>query len=177
MEMNRLVLENQRLASNHLSLRQDLTAAQSEIQRLTQIMGSMRADNDSLLEKAQKLEFDLLNYGIYLVCRVGYAISDFMAPFAFSEPIKADLHQSQMELQNLANRNSELEQERLSLTQKIHQYQQQNQIMHNDLQNLTSLKQDFENLTQELQVTRSRFAPDLFFHILCFREICALSAD
>lgn len=62
-ELARLHQDNQRLATTHMALRQELAAAQGEIQRLQQTMGLMQADNRGLVEKAMKMETDLRAFG------------------------------------------------------------------------------------------------------------------
>ena len=43
-EIQRLLTENQRLAATHIALRQELAAAQQELQRFQQVIGGRPAD-------------------------------------------------------------------------------------------------------------------------------------
>ncbi|CAM0946367.1 unnamed protein product [Alopecurus aequalis] len=83
-EMQKLALENERLAASHVSLRKELAAAQQELQRLQAQGEAARAAEEQemrgLLDKAAKMEADLKSY----------------------ETVKADLQQAHAEAQNLA---------------------------------------------------------------------------
>ena len=82
-EMQKLALENERLATSHVSLRKELAAAQQELQRLQAQGEAARAAEEQemrgLVDKAAKMEADLKS----------------------SETVKADLQQAHAEAQNL----------------------------------------------------------------------------
>lgn len=62
-EIQRIVTENQRLAATHGTLRQELAAAQHELQMLHSQIGSIKVEREqqmrSLLEKIAKMEAEL----------------------------------------------------------------------------------------------------------------------
>lgn len=82
-EMQKLAMENERLATSHVSLRKELAAAQQELQRLQAQGEAARAAEEQemrgLLDKSAKMEADLKSY----------------------DTLKADLQQAHAEAQNL----------------------------------------------------------------------------
>eukprot|EP00271_Cylindrocystis_brebissonii_P014676 TRINITY_DN36126_c0_g1_i1.p1 TRINITY_DN36126_c0_g1~~TRINITY_DN36126_c0_g1_i1.p1 ORF type:complete len:316 (+),score=85.33 TRINITY_DN36126_c0_g1_i1:221-1168(+) len=128
-EIQRLLIENQRLAATHIALRQEL----AESQRMQQSFAVLQGENRMLKEKCGKLEADVRS----------------------SEPLKAELMKTRSELQNVR---STVENERNAMTQQLQQQlrqlQQDNQLMLADIKKLMPLQTEVEGLRQEL--TRAR---------------------
>lgn len=128
-EMERLVIENQRLAATHGALRQEVAAAQQELQRLQAHMGAMKADKEQrtrdLLDKIAKMEADLKT----------------------AEPVKMELQQARAEAQSLVAARQEL-------TAKVQQLTQDLQRTHTDSQQIPALMSELESLRQEYQHCR-----------------------
>ncbi|RYR60311.1 hypothetical protein Ahy_A04g017390 isoform C [Arachis hypogaea] len=89
-EMQRLATENQRLAATHGTLRQELAAAQHELQMLHLQIGTVKAEREQqirgMLEKIGKMEAELQT----------------------AEPIKHELQQARAEAQSLVVSREEL---------------------------------------------------------------------
>ncbi|XP_077238226.1 protein FLX-like 4 [Tasmannia lanceolata] len=131
-EMERLARENQRLAITHVALRQDLVAAQQEMQRLQAHVGSIQTESDiqirGLLDKIVKMEANL---------RAG-------------ESVKLDLQQAHAEAKSLVTA-------RQDLTVQIQQTTQEFQKVHGDLEKLPELCSELDGLRQEHQRLRAAF--------------------
>lgn len=131
-EMERLRRENQRLASTHVALREDLVATQQETQRLQAHIGSIQTESDiqirMLLEKIKKMEVDI---------RVG-------------ENMKNDLQQADKEAQNLVTTRQDLLTEIQQATQELRKALV-------EIEQLPELHADLNKLRQEHQRLRAAF--------------------
>lgn len=62
-EIQGLLVDNQRVSSTHVALKQELEAAHNELQRLSQYINSLHVEKDmkmrDMYEKSTKLEMDL----------------------------------------------------------------------------------------------------------------------
>lgn len=128
-DMQRLATENQRLAATHGTLRQELAAAQHELQILHAQIGAVKAEREqqmrSLVDKIAKMETDL----------------------QAAEPLKLELQQARTEAQNLVVSRQELISNRQQLTQDL-------QRAHADVQQVPALISELEGLRQEFQYCR-----------------------
>ncbi|KAG6537951.1 hypothetical protein ZIOFF_003054 [Zingiber officinale] len=131
-EMQRLTAENQRFATVHSSLKQELTDAQKELQRLQNQMDAVKTGKDQqlklFLDKVAKMEADLKS----------------------SESAKVELQQAHAEAQSLAGARQEL----------ISQVQQMNQDLQRsrgDDQQILALMSELEVLRQEYQCCRETY--------------------
>lgn len=131
-EIQKLLTENQRLAATHVALRQELAAAQQEVQRLQQVLAGVQAEKEQqfrgLAEKSAKMEADLR------------AI----------EPLKADFQRAQADAQKLLANRQELTAQVQQLTQELHR-------VRNDAQQAATMKAESESLRQEVQRARTAF--------------------
>ncbi|WOK98162.1 protein FLX-like 2 [Canna indica] len=132
MEMQRIATENQRFAATHSSLRQELAAAQQELQRLQGHMGAIKAEQDQqlrgILDKIAKMEADL----------------------KASESVKTELKQAHAEAQSLVAARQEL-------INKVQQLTQDLQRSHGDVQQIPALMSELEALRQEYQHCRATY--------------------
>ncbi|XP_059637572.1 protein FLX-like 4 [Cornus florida] len=131
-EIERLVEDNRRLAATHVALRQDLVAAQQEIQRLRAHIRSIQTESDiqirMLLDKIAKMEVDI---------RAG-------------ESVKKDLQQAHMEAQSLVTARQEL-------TAKIQRATEELDKAHADIKKLPEMHAELDSLRQEHQRLRNTF--------------------
>lgn len=131
-EIERLAGDNHRLAATHGALRQDLAAAQQEIQRLRAHIKSVQTEGDIqirvLLEKIAKMEFDI---------RAG-------------ESVKKELQQAHMEAQGLVAARQEL-------TAQIRQATVELDQARADLKKLPEMHAELDSLRQEHQRLRTTF--------------------
>lgn len=131
-EMDRLLMENKRLASTHGTLRQELLAAQQEMQRIHAHSARIHTENDiqirSLQEKIYKLEADV-NAG---------------------ESIRKELQQAHLEAQGLFAARQELTVQILQDTEELKK-------LHSDLKKLPEMHAELDGLMQEHQKLRSTF--------------------
>ncbi|KAK8507841.1 hypothetical protein V6N13_140582 [Hibiscus sabdariffa] len=131
-EMQKLGTENQRIAATHGTLRQELAAAQHELQILHAQIGAVTSEREqqmkSLTDKIAKMEAEL----------------------KAAEPVKAELQQAHSEAQNLALAREEL-------LSKVHQLNQEIQRAHVDVQQIPALMAELESLRQEYQHCRATF--------------------
>ncbi|CAI5462639.1 unnamed protein product, partial [Closterium sp. Yama58-4] len=125
-EIQQLLTENQRLAATHVALRQELAAAQGEIQRTKATLAAVQMEKDQavrgIMEHKAKLEADLRAV----------------------EPLRGELHRARMELQALQARGGEAEAGRAEM-------QRQMSAMGSDMQRMRS---DLEGMRQELMQAR-----------------------
>ncbi|KAH9806173.1 transglutaminase15 [Citrus sinensis] len=133
-EIERLARDNHRLAASHITMREDLAAAQQEIPRIKAHIRNIHTESDShirvLLDKIAKMEAD---------CKAG-------------ERLKKDLQQAHIEAQSLARARQEL-------TSKI---QQASEALHKarlEVKNLPDLHAELDSLRQEHR--RLRYAADV----------------
>ncbi|CAI6005896.1 unnamed protein product [Closterium sp. NIES-64] len=126
-EIQQLLTENQRLAATHVALRQELAAAQGEIQRTKATLAAVQMEKDQavrgIMEHKAKLEADLRAV----------------------EPLRGELHRARMELQALQARGGEAEAGRAEM-------QRQMSAMGGDMQRMRS---DLEGMRQELMQARN----------------------
>lgn len=131
-EMQKLASENQRLAATHGTLRQELAAAQHELQILHAQIGAVKSEREqqsrNLEEKIGKMENDL----------------------KAAEPVKLELQQAHTEAQNLVLARDEL-------MSKIHQMGQDLQRVGVDVQQLPALMSELDNLRQEYHHCRATY--------------------
>ncbi|XAR51237.1 hypothetical protein NMG60_11005803 [Bertholletia excelsa] len=131
-EIERLAGENHRLAATHVALRQELVAAEHEIQRLRAHMRSIETESDIqirvLLDKIAKMEVDI---------RAG-------------ESIRKDLQQAHKEAQNLVAARQEL-------TAQIQEAGKELEHAQADLKKLPEMHAELDSLRQEHQRLRTTF--------------------
>ncbi|XP_022759341.1 protein FLX-like 2 [Durio zibethinus] len=131
-EMQRLGTENQRLAATHGILRQELAAAQHELQILHAQIGVITSEREqqmrSLTDKIAKIEAEL----------------------QASEPVKVELQQAHAEAQNLVLAREEL-------MSKVNQLNEDLRRAHVDVQQIPALMSELESLRQEYQHCRATF--------------------
>ncbi|GAB2303708.1 hypothetical protein Dimus_037692 [Dionaea muscipula] len=131
-EIDQLVEENHILATSQVPLRQNLIAAEEEVQRVKAQIKSIRTESDIqirvLLEKIAKLEAD---------ARAGMSV-------------KNDLQQAHMEAQSLVAARQELTAEIEHATQELEKAQ-------GDIKKLPDMLSEFDSMTLEHQKLRSAF--------------------
>lgn len=131
-EMQRLAGENQRLAATHGTLRQELAAAQHELQILHAQIAAVKSEREqqmrSLMDKNAKIEAEL----------------------QAAEPVKLELQQARAEAQNLMVER----QESISKVQKLSQDLQRS---HSDVQQIPALISELGSLRQEYQHCRATY--------------------
>ncbi|XP_010415271.1 PREDICTED: protein FLX-like 2 [Camelina sativa] len=131
-ELQRLAIENQRLGATHGSLRQELVAAQHELQMLQGQIGSMKSEREQrmrgLAEKVAKMETELQK----------------------SEAVKLELQQAHAEARSLVVAREEL-------MPKLHQLTQELQKASSDVQQIPALMSELESLRQEYQQCRATY--------------------
>lgn len=131
-ELQRLAIENQRLGATHGSLRQELAAAQHELQMLHAQIGSMKSEREQrmrgLAEKVAKMETELQK----------------------SEAVKLEMQQARAEARSLVVAREEL-------MSKVHQLTQELQKARSDVQQIPALMSELESLRQEYQQCRYLF--------------------
>lgn len=129
LEMQRLATENQRLAATHGNLRQELAAAQHELQMLRAHIGAMKSEREqqmrSLVDNISKTETELKS----------------------AEPVRLELQQARAEAENLVVARQEL-------VSKLHQLTQDMHRAHADVQQIPVLMSELETLRQEYQQCR-----------------------
>ncbi|KAG0555964.1 hypothetical protein KC19_11G015800 [Ceratodon purpureus] len=131
-ELQRLLTENQRLAATHVALRQELAAAQQEVQRMQSMMQGLQNDKEvqvrSLLEKSANLEAEL----------------------RATEPLKTDVLQARSDCQKLHQHSQELGVQVRTLTAEL-------QRARADVQVIPNLRNEIDTLRSELQRARNAF--------------------
>lgn len=128
-EMQKLAAENQRLATTHGTLRQDLAAAQHELQMLHSHIEEMK------LEREQQTRG--------LMDKIARAEAELQA----AEPVKMELQQARAEAQSLLVTRQEL-------ISKVQQLSQELQRAHADVQQIPFLLSELDGLKQEYQHCR-----------------------
>ncbi|XP_044478953.1 protein FLX-like 2 [Mangifera indica] len=138
-EMQKLVTENQRLAATHGTLRQELAAAQHELQILHAQIGAMNSEREqqmrSLTDKIAKMEADL----------------------QAAEPAKLELQQAKTDAQNLVVAREEL-------ITKVRQLTQDLQRAHADVQQMPALMSELDSLRQEYHHCRATYEYEKKFY-------------
>ncbi|PON40583.1 Protein FLX-like [Parasponia andersonii] len=131
-EMQRLATENQRLASTHGTLRQELAGAQHELQMLHAQIGAVKSEREqqmrNLTEKIAKMEADL----------------------KAAEPVKLELQKARAEAQSLVATRQELISKGQQLSQEL-------QRTHTDVQQIPALMAELDSLRQEYQHCRASY--------------------
>lgn len=131
-EIQRLAVENQRLASTHGSLRQELAAAQHELQMLHAQIGVIKSEREQrmrgLADKVAKMETELQK----------------------SDAVKLEMQQARAEARSLVVAREEL-------MSKVHQLTQELQKSRSDVQQIPALMSELESLRQEYQQCRCLF--------------------
>lgn len=131
-DIEQLAGDNNRLATSHMAMREDLAAAQQEEQRLKAHIRSIQTESDIqirlLLDKIAKMEKDI---------RAG-------------ENVKRDLKQAHVEAQNLVK-------ERQELAKQIQQASHELQKTHTDVNSLPDLRAELDNSRHELKRLRATF--------------------
>ncbi|PIA37035.1 hypothetical protein AQUCO_03100054v1 [Aquilegia coerulea] len=131
-EIERLTRENQRLATTHVTLRQDLVATQKELQRLEAHIGSIQTESDIqirlLLDKIKKIEVDI----------------------RAAESMKKEVQQAHKEAQSLITTRQELGSEIKQATQDL-------QKAHAEVEQLPELHAELNKLRQEYHRLRASF--------------------
>ncbi|KAL5699815.1 hypothetical protein ACHQM5_030663 [Ranunculus cassubicifolius] len=131
-EIGRLTRENQRLASTHVAMRQDLVATKQEAEKVHTHIRSIQTESDiqirMLLEKIKKMDSNI---------RV-------------SDNLKMDLQQAHKEAQSLVLAREEL-------AYKIQQSTQELKKAHAELEQLPELQAELNKLRQEHQRLREAF--------------------
>uniref|UniRef100_A0A1J3GFC8 Protein FLX-like 2 n=1 Tax=Noccaea caerulescens TaxID=107243 RepID=A0A1J3GFC8_NOCCA len=131
-EMQRLAIENQRLAATHGSLRQELAAAQHELQMLHAQIGSMKSGREQrmsgLADKVAKMETELRK----------------------SDAVKLGMQEARGEARNLVVAREEL-------MSKVHQLTLELQKSRSDVQQVPALLSELDNLRQEYQQCRATY--------------------
>lgn len=129
-EIQGLLVDNQRLAATHVALKQELAAAQYELQRMSHVAGSMHSEKDiqlrELYDKSIRMEADL---------------------HAF-EAMRGELLQVHSDVQKLSASKQELTGQVQALTQDLNR-------ANSEKQQIPALKAEIENMKQELQRARS----------------------
>lgn len=131
-DIEQLAGDNNRLVTSQMALREDLAAAQQEVQRLKAHIRSIQTESDIqirvLLDKIAKMEKDI---------RAG-------------ENVKKDLKQAHVEAQNLVK-------ERQELATQIQQASHELQKIHTDVKSIPDLHAELENSRHELKRLRATF--------------------
>lgn len=132
MEMQRLIIENQRLAATHVALRQELAAAQHELQIMHAQIGAVKDEREqqmrSHMDKIAKMEAELQS----------------------AEPVKLELQQARAEAQGLVVARQELLARHQQLSQDC-------QRAHSDIQQIPALVSELESLRREYQHCRATY--------------------
>ncbi|KAK1324247.1 hypothetical protein QJS10_CPA02g01398 [Acorus calamus] len=131
-EMEVLMMENQRLATTHVTLRRDLLITQQEMQRVQAHRGAAQAESEiqirNLLEKIARTE----------------------AEIHASEGVRDELRHAHMELNDLLSARQEL-------TSQIQQASEELQKAHADVKKLPEMLIELDGLMQEHQKLRAAF--------------------
>ncbi|GAA0172607.1 hypothetical protein LIER_26402 [Lithospermum erythrorhizon] len=125
-----LLVDNQRLAATHVALKQELEAAQFELQRTDHYARSFHAEKDikmrELYEKSMKMENDL----------------------GEADAMRAELMQIRADIQELTAARQDLTAQSQAMTQDLTR-------MTTDLQKVPAVKVEIEGFKQELQRARA----------------------
>ncbi|KAJ0242942.1 Protein FLX-like 2 [Hirschfeldia incana] len=131
-EMQRLAIENQRLAATHGNLRQELASSQHELQMLHSQIGSMKSEGEQrmsgLADRVAKMEAELRK----------------------SEALKVELQEARGEARGLVVAREEL-------MSKVHHLTQEIQRSRADVQQVPALMSELDGLRQEYQQCRATY--------------------
>ncbi|KAF8025970.1 hypothetical protein BT93_F2718 [Corymbia citriodora subsp. variegata] len=129
-EIQGLLVDNQRLAATHVALKQELEAAQYELQNMVQISDSLRAEKDvrmrELYDKSVRLEVDLRAV----------------------EAMRGELVQVNVDIKELTGVRQELTGQVQAMTQDLAR-------MTADIQQVPALRAEIETMKQEVQRARA----------------------
>lgn len=131
-EIQRFLAENQRLAATHVGLRQELAAAQQELQHLQQVLSGAQAEKEHQMRA------------------VSEQLAKMEAELRAAEPLKAELHRTQNDAQKLLAQREEL-------NAQIHQMGQELHHVRADIHQLPAMKAEIDSLRQEVTRARSAF--------------------
>ncbi|OIW12320.1 hypothetical protein TanjilG_32436 [Lupinus angustifolius] len=131
-EMQRLLMENRRLAATHGTLRQELATAQQELQMVDMQIGSTRAEREQQLQD------------------VADNIAKMEADLQSAEPIKVELKKAHTDAQKLVVSREEL-------VSKAQQLSQELQRTFAEVQQIPTLVSELERLRQDYQHCRATF--------------------
>ncbi|XP_043709387.1 protein FLX-like 4 [Telopea speciosissima] len=131
-EMDQLARDNQRLAVSHVGLKEEIVAAQQEMQKLQAHIGSIQTESDIqirvLLDKISKME----------------------AEVRASESLKTDLQQAHLEAQSLIAARKELNAQIQHATQEL-------QKNLSEVKELPEMEAELDGLREEHQRLRATF--------------------
>lgn len=131
-EIQKLLSENQRLATMHVALRQELAITQQDLQRVQQAFAAVQIEKEqqtrALTEKAVKLE----------------------AEARATEPLKTELENAKAGAHKLLALRNEL-------TAQVNQLTQDLQKARNEVQQVHTVKVEMEVLRDEIQRARAAF--------------------
>ncbi|CAI5458081.1 unnamed protein product [Closterium sp. Yama58-4] len=150
-DIQQLLMENQRLAATHVALRQELAAAQGEIQRLKSAVGEKDQVVRGLMDTKAKLEADLRGADT-LRQELQAARQELQGTRGEIQALTQQQQQQQLQQQG-----AQLQQQQAKIQQQAAQIGQMNQDlnrMHADVQLLPKLRQEIDGLTQELALAR-----------------------
>ncbi|CAK9140291.1 unnamed protein product [Ilex paraguariensis] len=151
-EIERLAGDNHKLAATHVALRQDLVAAQQEIQRLRAHMRSIETESDIqirvLLDKTAKMEVDI----------------------RAAESVKKELQQANIEAKSLVKARQEL-------TAQIQLATQDLDHVCTDIKNLPEMHAELDSLRQEHQRLRTTFEYEKGFNIEKVQQMQVMEKD
>lgn len=143
-EMEKLAMENQRLAATHVSLRRELAGTQLDLEKVRSYMRTMQAECDiesrGLLEEIAKMEADLHT----------------------SESLHQNLQEAHME-------RKQIDASRQELSSEIQKYNEELLAARADLKSLQEMHAEIEGLKQEHQ--RLRYAPFSFDLSILVKQI------
>ncbi|GAV60054.1 hypothetical protein CFOL_v3_03585 [Cephalotus follicularis] len=132
MEMQKLAIENERLAATHSTLRQELASAQHELHVLHAHIGAVKSEREQQMKG------------------LADKISNMEAELKAADPIKSELQKAHSDAQNLHVARQEL----ISKVQQLHQDRQRAQV---DVQQFSALISELESVRQEYQHCRSTY--------------------
>ncbi|XP_022895637.1 protein FLX-like 2 isoform X2 [Olea europaea var. sylvestris] len=131
-EMNKLATENQRLATTHGTLRQDLATAKHELQLVHAHIADMKAEKEhhtkGLMDKTARMEAEL----------------------QAAESIKTEFQQAHAEARSLFSARQEQISQAQQLTRDL-------QMAHSEAQQIPALMAEIESLRQEYQQCRATY--------------------
>ncbi|MCL7028716.1 hypothetical protein MKW94_018084 [Papaver nudicaule] len=129
-EIQGLLVDNSRLAATHVALKQELSSAQYELQRMSHVAGSMHSEKDiqlrELYDKSMRMEADL----------------------HASEAMRGELLQVHSDVQKLSASKQELTGQVQALTQALSR-------ANSEMERVPALKAEIENMKQELERVRT----------------------
>jgi chromosome segregation ATPase len=150
-EVEKLIMENQRLASSHVVLRQDIVDTEKEMQMIRTHLGEVQTETDlqirDLLERIRLMEADIHS----------------------GDAVKKELHQVHMEAKRLITERQMLTLEIDNVTKELHKISAPG-----DGKSLPELLAELDGLRKEHHNLRfvTMFLPYIFCNCLSFVLIC-----